>query len=133
MNDIKNVLRNSTNTWKNVYLLYKLSDFFVSVSDKDEDDDKEEKDDEEVIFFDNIEYEEEQEQEAIEEETHEVEENDTIKIVVVVIASLPYFPRKILMTTRMEIDSVGLTVTSTTNKSIQSFFAPIQLNTMLLK
>ena len=58
--DIEHVMKNTTNTWKNIYLLHKLRNFVVSVSDKDDDDDKEEKDEEEVTHFDNIKDEEEQ-------------------------------------------------------------------------
>ena len=63
LKDIVHIVKNAKNTWKNVYLLQKLSDFIVSVSDKDDDDDQEEKDeekvDEEVPHFDNIDDEEE--------------------------------------------------------------------------
>ena len=56
MKDIEHVVKNATNTWKNVYLLHKTSDFIVNVNDED-DDDKEEKDEEEnveeVTHFDN--------------------------------------------------------------------------------
>ena len=72
LNDIEHVVKNATNTWNNIYLLHKLSDFVVSVSDKDDDDDQEEKDkekdDEEVTHFDNIDDEEEQGQEAAKED-----------------------------------------------------------------
>ena len=37
MNDIEHVVRNATNTWKNIYLLHKLSDFVVHISDKEDD------------------------------------------------------------------------------------------------
>ena len=42
--EIGHIVKNATNTWKNIYLLHKPSDFVVSVSDKDEDDDEQEKD-----------------------------------------------------------------------------------------
>ena len=93
MKDIEHVVKNATNTWKNVYLLHKPINSFVSISDKD-DDDKEEKYDVEVTHFDNIDDEEEQKQEATEEETHNVEEIDLVKIVAVIIASLSQSPRK---------------------------------------
>ena len=41
MKDIEHVVKNTTNTWKNVYLLHKLSDFIVSISDKDDEDNQE--------------------------------------------------------------------------------------------
>ena len=44
INDIEHVVKNATNTWKNIYILHKQSDFIVNVSDKDEDDDEHEKD-----------------------------------------------------------------------------------------
>ena len=63
LNDIEDVVRNAKNTWNNVYLLHKPSDFVVSVSDKEEDDDEQKKDeennDEEVTHFDNFDDEEE--------------------------------------------------------------------------
>ena len=64
MKDIEHVLKNATNTWKNVYLLHKLSDFdfLVSISDKDDEDNEEkneEGNDEEAIHFDTIDDEEE--------------------------------------------------------------------------
>ena len=31
LKEIEHVLKNATNTWKNVYLLHKLSDFVISV------------------------------------------------------------------------------------------------------
>ena len=42
MKDIEHVVRNATNTWKNVYLLHKLSDFPVNVNDDDDNDDEQE-------------------------------------------------------------------------------------------
>ena len=57
-------MQNTINTWKNIYVLHKVSDFIVSVSDKDDDDNQEEKDEdnfgEEVTHFDNVDNEEEQ-------------------------------------------------------------------------
>ena len=40
MKDIEHVVKNANNTWKNIYLLHKQSDFPINVSDKDEDDDE---------------------------------------------------------------------------------------------
>ena len=56
MNDTEHVVKNATNTWKNIYVLYKRSDFFVNVSDKDDDEHEKDKeiDDKEVTHFDNI-------------------------------------------------------------------------------
>ena len=62
MNDIEHVVKNAKNTWKNVYLLHKLSDFPIKISDKDDEDDQEKHEkgnDEEKTHFDNIEDEEE--------------------------------------------------------------------------
>ena len=62
MKDVEHVVKNSTNTWKNVYLLHKSSDFPINISDKDEEDDQEkdeEGNDEEIIHFNNIDDEEE--------------------------------------------------------------------------
>ena len=126
MKDIEHVVKNAKNTWKKVYLLHKMDDFSVTISEKDDDDDKEEKDkeenDEETTHFDNIDNEEEKEQEATEEETQDIEENDPIKIVVVVIASLPYSPRKVLTTSSMETASARFNTPRTTKQSI---FVPI--------
>ena len=47
MKEIEHVVKNATNTRKNVYLLHKLSDFSINI--KDDDDDQEEKDDEEEL------------------------------------------------------------------------------------
>ena len=52
LKEIEHVVKNATNTWKNVYLLHKLRNFAINVN---YDDDKEEKDeekyDEEVTHF----------------------------------------------------------------------------------
>ena len=112
LNDIEHNVRNATNTWKNVYLLHKLSNFVVSVSDKEEDDDEQEKDEkddvEEVTHFDNVDDEEEQVQEATKEDAQDTEETDPVKIVAVVIASLPHSPSKIMKTSSLEKALVGL-------------------------
>lgn len=102
LNDIEHIVRNATNSWKNIYLLHKLSDFVVSVSDKEEDDDeqKEDKEDdvEEVTHFDNVDDEEEQGWEANKVDAQDIEETNLVKIGAVVIASLPHCPRKIVKT-----------------------------------
>ena len=87
LNEIEHVVKNTTNTWKNIYHLHKLSDFPISISDKDDDDDqeKDEEKDDEVTPFDNV----------------DVEEIDLVKIVRAVIASLPHSPRKTLITSSM--------------------------------
>ncbi len=60
LKEIEHVVKNATNTWKNIYLLHKLSAFPKSISDKDDEDEQEkdeEKDDEEkdeVTHFDNV-------------------------------------------------------------------------------
>ena len=78
INDIEHVVKNATNTWKNIYNLHKKSDFVVNVSDKDydgggDDDNKKEEgnNDEEETNNDNID-DEEKEQEATEEDLPEV-------------------------------------------------------------
>ena len=38
INEIKNVLRNDTNTWKNIYKLHNQIDFSINVSEKEDDD-----------------------------------------------------------------------------------------------
>ena len=62
LNDIEHIVKNATNTWKNVYPLHKLSDFLVSVSDKEEDDDEKKEDEEDdvekITHFDNVDDEE---------------------------------------------------------------------------
>ena len=130
MKYIEHVVKNAKNTWKRVYLLRKMDDSSVTVSEKDDDDEKEKNDreenDEETTHFDNIDNEEEHEQEDSEEDTQDIEENDPIKIVAVVIASLPYSPRKVLTTSSMETASARFNTPSTTRQSI---FAPIQLRT----
>ena len=134
MKYIEHVVKNATNTWKNVYLLHKLSDFVVNINENDDEDDQEkdeEENDEETTHFDTSDYEEEQEQDATEEGTHDVEETNPIKIAVVVIASLPHSPRKIVTTSSIEITSTGLIVTTNDNTHIQPIFAPVQLSTSL--
>ena len=64
-------------------------------------------------------------QEAIDDDTQDVEEIDPVKIVAVVIASLPHSPRKILTTSSIETTSTGLIVTTTASTSTQSIFAPV--------
>ena len=126
MKYIEHVVKNAKSTWKKVYLLRKMDDFSATISEKDDDDEKEKNDreenDEETTHFDNIDNEEEREKEAPEEETQDIEENDPIKIVAVVIASLPYSPRKVLTTSSMETASARFNTPSTTRQSI---FAPI--------
>lgn len=60
LNIIECVVRNSTNIWKNIYVLHKPSDFFVNVSNKDDDEHEkdEEIDDEEVTHSENVDDEE---------------------------------------------------------------------------
>ena len=36
MKDIDHVVKNATNTWKNIYLLHKPSDFPINVNDEDD-------------------------------------------------------------------------------------------------
>ena len=61
INGIEHVVKNATNTWKNIYNLHKKSNFVVNVSDKEDDGEHEkdeEIDDEEVTHYDNIDDEE---------------------------------------------------------------------------
>lgn len=136
LKEIEHVVKNATNTWKNFYLPHNLSDFVVSVSDKDDDDDQEEKDeekyDEEVTHFDNVDDEEAQENEATEEDVQDVEETNPVKIVVVVIASLPHSPSKTLITSNIKTTSARLIVTSTKSTNTQSVPTPVQLSTSLV-
>ena len=91
MKDLEYVVRNATNTWRNVYYLHKLSDQLVEIKDDDDDSDK----DEDFTQFVMVDYqelmkddEEEKEEEAIEEAKEGDEKIDLVKIVAVVIASL---------------------------------------------
>jgi Na+-transporting methylmalonyl-CoA/oxaloacetate decarboxylase gamma subunit len=134
LKEIEHVVKNATNTWKNVYLIHKLSDFLVSISDKDDEDDQEideEKIDEEIIDFDNIDDEEEHEQEATKEGTQDVEETDPSKIATIVIASLRHSPRKTVTTSSTKTTSAGLIVSITASTSIQSIFALVHLSISL--
>lgn len=58
LNGIEHVIKNSTNTWKNIYLIHKPSDFVVNISNKDKGDDEQEKDEEidneESTLFENV-------------------------------------------------------------------------------
>lgn len=128
LKEIEHVVKNKMNTWKNVYLLHKLSNFPVSLSDKDDEDDQEkdeEKIDEEITHFNNIDGEEEQEKEATKEGTQDVEETDPVKIVATFVTSLPHSPRKIVTKSSTKIASVGLIVSNTASTSIQSIFARV--------
>ena len=58
---------------------------------------------------------------------------DPIKIVVVVIASLPHSPRKIVKTSSLEKASLGLIVSNIVETSTQLILASVQLNTTLTK
>ena len=134
MKDFENVVKNATNTWKNVYLLHKPSNFLLSISDKDDKDDQEkdeEGNDEEIINFDTIDDEEEQEQEATEEGTEDDEETDPVKIAATIIASLPYSPRKPMTTSSIETSPPRLIVITSDNKNVQSLFSLVYLSTLL--
>ena len=48
MKDIEHVVRNANNTWKNIYLLHKKSDFPILVDEKDEEDEGEGEKEEEI-------------------------------------------------------------------------------------
>ena len=104
-----------------------MSVFQVNISDKDEEDDQEkdeEGNDEETIHFDTIEYEEYKEQEVIEEVTQEDEETNLVKIVAIVIVSLPHRLRKLLTTSSAETTQARFIVTTNDNTNVQSLFAP---------
>ena len=137
LKEIQHVVKNATNTLKNVCLLHKTINFVISISDKDDDVNREEKHEEkyneEVTHFDNIDDEDEQGQEATKEDAQDIEETNTVKIIAVVIASLPHSPSKIFKTPSSEIASARLIVTSTESASTQSIFAPVHLSTSLIK
>ena len=68
MKDIEYVVRNATNTWKNIYLLHKLSDQTMEIKDDDDDSDKDEEETyTKPTHFDNEEDEEDKWEEATEE------------------------------------------------------------------
>ena len=92
MKDIEHVVKNATNTWKNLYVLQKKSDFTINVSDKDEDNGEHEKVEEieKLTLYDE---EEELGQKATKEDLpkiQNIEETDPEKIAAVVIAQ-PHF------------------------------------------
>ena len=60
----------------------------------------------------------EKKEEATEEETQDDKETNLVKIVVVVIASLPHSPSKPVTTSSEEIASIGLIVTTSVNKNV---------------
>ena len=73
LKDSEHVVKNATNTWKNIYVLHKPSDFVFNISDNDEGDDEKENDkeidNEEVTHYDNVnDDEEDQGQEATKED-----------------------------------------------------------------
>ena len=125
MKDIEHVVRNVTNTWKNIYLLHKPSDYPVNVDDNNDDDKDEEGDDEETTNFVTIDYEDYKEKEATKKETQDDEEIDLVKIATIVIASLPHSPRKLVTTSSAKATSIGLIVTTSVNTNFQSLFSPI--------
>jgi len=133
MKDVEHVVRNATNTWKNVYHLHKWSDFPIDVKDdgNNDDEDKDEEDAKESTHFVTVDYEEYKEQEAIQEKTQDDEEIDPVKIAAKIIASLPHSTRKPMMTSSIEIAQARLIVTTNENTNILSLFAPIQLSTSL--
>ena len=133
MKDIEHVVKNATNTWKNIYLLHKPSDFPIIVDDNNDDDKDEEGDDEETTNFVTIDYEDYKEQEATKKETQDDEEIDLVKIATIVIASLPHSPRKLVTTSSTDTALTRLTVTISVNTNAQSLFAPIQLSTSLIE
>ena len=100
MKDIEYVVRNATNTWRNVFHLCKLSEYLVEIKD-DDDSDKDEDNDEDSTQFVTMDYqelmeddEEEKEEEATKEAKGDDEETDPVKIVVAVISTLPHSPAK---------------------------------------
>ena len=51
MKDIEYVVRNSMNTWRNVFHLHKLSEYPIEIKDDDDDSDKDEDNDEDSTQF----------------------------------------------------------------------------------
>ena len=127
MKDIEYVVKNATNTWRNVFYLHKLSEYPVEIKDDDDDDsDKDEDNDEESIQFVTADYqellkddEEEKEEEAVEEAKQEEEEIDLVKIVVAIIASLPHSLAKLATSSSSEIASTCLIVTTIDTSNVQ--------------
>ena len=117
-------MKSATNTWKNIYYLHKPSVEPVEIKD-DEDDTDEDKEEEaltETVQFDNVEVEEDVEEEATKAAKQDDEETNLVKIVVVVIISIPHSLVKVA-TSRSEIASASLIVTTTTDTSnVQSLF-----------
>ena len=120
MKDIAYVVRNATNTWRNVYHLHKPSEKPMEIKDDDDDDnDKDEEDDEESTQFFIVDYqelmkddEEGKEEEATEESKKDDEETDPIKVTMAIIASLPHSLAKLATSSSSKIASASLIVTT---------------------
>ena len=120
LNNIEDVVTTTTKTWKKIYYLHKSSDFLVQVEENEEEEEEEEK--EEEIQIDNHDQEEE-EQDVTKEGLHKVqiiEDSDLKKIVVEVITSFSYSPRKLVTTSSSKKTSTELILSSFPNTSIQS-------------
>ena len=126
MKDIEYVVRNSTNTWRNVFHLHKWSEYPVEIKDDDDDSDKDEDNDEDSTQFVTVDYqelmkddEEEKEEEAIEEAKEDDEEIDPVKTAATVIASLPYSPSKLTTSSSSKIASASFIVTTLDTSNVQ--------------
>ena len=134
--EIEYVVKSTMNTWKSIYHLHKLGVEPVEIKD-DEDDSDENKEEEEAITekiqFDNVEIEEGVEEEATKEEKKHDEQTDLVKIVAVVIASLPHSPAKIA-TSSSKIALASLIVTTPSDTSnVQSSLAHSKINVLVTK
>ena len=122
MKDIEHVVKNTTNTWKNIYLLHKKSDFPIYVSDNDEEDDGEGEKEEEIEKVTLDDGEEEQEQKATEEELSElqsIEETGPKKIAIVVIDSLPHSSSESLKISSLKKATIELVLSNIASSSTQ--------------
>ena len=70
--DIEYVVRNATNTWRNVFNLQKLSQKPIEIKDDDDDSDKDEENDEDSTQFVTVDY-----QELMKDDKEEKEEEAT--------------------------------------------------------
>ena len=120
MKDIEYVVRNITNTQRNVYHLQKPSEHPMEIKDDDEDSTQFFMIDYQEIMKDD---EEEKEKEATKEEKEDDEETNLVKIAIAIIASLPHSPAKPTITSSLEIASKSMIVATTDTSNFQSLFA----------
>ena len=92
MKDIEYLVKNATNTWRNVFHLHKLSEYPMEIKDNDDDEsDKDEDNKEDSTQFVMVDY-----QELMKDDDEEDEERDLVKIVATVISSFPQFLEKLV-------------------------------------